>query len=62
MTQELIETTIRDWVFSNPDRGVRNLGRLAPSSNRKEPVSPDAVADALILLAGRRQIAATRVW
>lgn len=62
MTQELIECTIRDWVFSNPDRGARDLGRLSPEAKTELTRSPEEVADALIILAGRRQIAATRLW
>ena len=62
MTQELMERTIRDWVFSNPDRGARNLGRVAPSIKKEELRSPDQVADALIILAGRRQVASNRLW
>ena len=62
MTQELMESTIRDWVLSNPARGERNLNRLAPSTGRWDSRSPDTVAEALILLAGRRHVAATRVW
>jgi hypothetical protein len=62
MTQKLMEATIRDWVLSNPARGERNLARLAPSTDRWDALSPEKVADALILLAGRRYIAATRVW
>lgn len=62
MTQELMESTIRDWVFSNPTRGARDLGRLSNSSAANDARSPQDVADALIILAGRRQIAATRIW
>ena len=62
MTQELMECTIRDWVLSNPSRGARDLGRLAPSSKADQARSPEEVADALIILAGCRQIAATRLW
>ncbi len=62
MTQELMESTIRDWVFSNPRRGARDLGRLMPSVAKQEAGSPEAVAEALIILAGQRQIAATRLW
>lgn len=62
MTQELMESTIRDWVFSNPTRGARHLERLAPSTKAKGASSAEDVADALIRLAGHRQIAATRLW
>ena len=62
MTQELMETTIRQWVSADPRRGARDLTRLAPSAGRSVARSPEEVADALIMLAGRRQIAATRVW
>jgi hypothetical protein len=47
---------------SNPRRGARDLVRLAPAVKTAEDPSPDEVAEALILLAGRRQIAATRAW
>jgi hypothetical protein len=62
MTQELMECTIRDWVFSNPTRGARDLSRLSRASKKEKAKSPEEVADALIILAGRRQIAATRLW
>ena len=61
MTQELLENTVRDWVLSNPGRGARDLGRLAPSSKTEQLRSPQDVADALIAVA-RRHVAATRIW
>ena len=61
MTQELLERTVRDWVFSNPVRGARNLDRLA-GADRSQQQSPQAIADALIDLAGRIYIDHNRVW
>ena len=61
MTQQLMETTIREWVANNPRRGARDLGRLVPSAKTGEDRSPQEVADALIAVA-RRHIAATRIW
>ena len=60
MTQELLERTAREWVFSNPARGARNLERLA--SAPVEGGSAEEIADALIRLAGRLQVAETRAW
>ncbi|QIK79588.1 hypothetical protein G7077_12395 [Sphingomonas piscis] len=62
MTQELMESTIRQWVSADPRRGARDLSRLSPSTGRSISRSPEEVADELIILAGRRQIAATRIW
>jgi hypothetical protein len=61
MTQQLMETTIREWVAKNPRRGARDLGRLVPSAKTVEDRSAQEVADALIAVA-RRHIAATRIW
>ena len=61
MTQDLLERTVRDWVLGNPRRGARDLTRLAgrPASPSR---SPEDIAEALIELAGRLQIAETRAW
>jgi hypothetical protein len=59
MTQELLEQTVRDWVHTNPDRGARDLARLA---NGAKPSSVDEIADALIRLAGRMELARARAW
>ena len=61
MTQELLERTVRDWVFSNPERGARSLDRLVgnPTDLRQ---SPQTVADALIDLAGKIYLDHNRVW
>ena len=61
MTQELLERTVRDWVFSNPARGARNLDRLAGDPQQSKE-SPQAVADALIELAGRIYLDHNRIW
>ena len=41
MTQELLERTVRDWVRTNPNRGARELGRLAAEA--VTPRSPDEI-------------------
>jgi hypothetical protein len=60
MTQELLERTVRDWVQTNPNRGARELGRLAAEA--VTPRSADEIADALIRLAGRTHFASSRAW
>jgi hypothetical protein len=62
MTQELLERTVRDWVSTNPHRGARELGRLANGAEASLARSIDEIADALIQLAGRKQLANTRAW
>ena len=62
MTQELLESTVRDWVMGNPARGARELDRLANQRRFHAGQSAEEVADALIQLAGRMEIAETRAW
>ena len=63
MTHQLIERTVREWVGANPKRGARTLDRLAgqtifDAANR----TTDEIADALVQLAGRIEIAESRAW
>jgi hypothetical protein len=60
MTQELMERTVREWVFSNPERGARDLKRLASAPG--PAASIEQIAEALIEVAGRMEIARTRAW
>ena len=62
MKHELIERTVRDWVISNPARGARELGRLAGIGQLHAAQSAEEIAEALIQLAGRMEIAENRVW
>ncbi len=62
MTQALLERTVREWVEVNPTRGARELDRLAPRSMFNAGQSVEEIADALIKLAGRMEIAETRAW
>jgi hypothetical protein len=62
VTNDFIERTVRDWVLGNPNLGARDLDRLAPGAAALEARTPEDIADALIVLAGRMHIAATRVW
>jgi hypothetical protein len=62
MTQELLERTVRDWVRTNPHRGARDLSRLASAAVVSSARSVDEIADALIRLAGRTELAKTRAW
>jgi hypothetical protein len=62
MTQELLEQTVRDWVYTNPHRGARDLGRLARGAAAPAAQSVDEIADALIRLAGRMELARARAW
>ena len=63
MTHQLIERTVREWVSANPKRGARTLDRLAgqaifDAANR----TTDEIADALVQLVGRIEIAQSRAW
>jgi hypothetical protein len=62
MTRELIERTVRDWVSGNPRLGARDLVRLASPGASGQARTPEEIADALIELAARLEIAETRVW
>ena len=63
MTQELLERTVHDWVRANPRRGARALDRLAsPTIFDAANRTTDDVAEALIQLAGRMEIAENRLW
>ena len=62
MTQLLLERTVREWVSGNPKRGAETLGRLAGPSIFSAGQSAEEVADALIRLAGRMEIAENRAW
>ena len=62
MTQELLERTAREWVSSDTGRAVRELERLASNGNLRAAQSVDDIANALIELAGRLEIAHNRAW
>ena len=62
MTQHLLERTVREWVSENPGRGAHALSRLGGPALLHPAQSAAEVADALIRLAGRMEIAETRVW
>ncbi len=62
MTQQVLERTVREWVDRNPARATRELGRLAGPGALHARQSAQEVADALIRLAGRMEIAETRAW
>ncbi|HEX6217860.1 MAG TPA: hypothetical protein VFZ35_01130 [Sphingomicrobium sp.] len=62
MTQHLLERTVREWVSGNPVRGAEALSRLAGPSPFNAGQSAEEVADALIRLAGRMEIAENRAW
>ena len=62
MKHELIERTAREWVLGNADRLPAVLGRSPFAGVLHSAQSADEVADALIQLAGRMEIAATRAW
>jgi hypothetical protein len=62
MTHELIDRTVREWVGANPERGARALDRLASPSLFHAAQTTDEIAEALIQLAGRMDIAESRVW
>jgi len=62
MTQELLERTVHEWVQGNPRRGARALDRLGSTIFQAADRTTEDVAEALIQLAGRMEIAETRVW
>ncbi len=62
MTQQVLERTVREWVAGNPARATRELGRLAGPGVLHAGQSAEEIADALIRLAGRIEIAETRAW
>jgi DNA-binding TFAR19-related protein (PDSD5 family) len=62
MKHELIESTVRDWVMGNPARGARELERLANVRLFRQADSAEEIANALIQLAGRMEIAESRAW
>ena len=62
MKHELIERTVRDWVMGNPARGARELERLANVRLFQRADSAEEIADALIQLTGRMEIAESRAW
>jgi hypothetical protein len=63
MTHQLIERTVREWVGANPKPGARTLDRLAGQTIfQAADKTTDQIADALIQLAGRIDIAESRAW
>jgi hypothetical protein len=62
MKHELIERTAREWVHGNADRLPTVLGNSAFADVLHSAQSAEEIADALIRLAGRMEIAETRAW
>ena len=62
MKHELIERTAREWVHGNADRLPGVLAGSAFAGVLNSAQSADEIADALIQLAGRLDIAETRAW
>jgi hypothetical protein len=63
MTQQLLERTVREWVDADPRRGARTLDRLAGRTIfQAADRSTGEITEALIRLAGRIDISATRAW
>jgi hypothetical protein len=62
MTHQLMERTVREWVRANPERGARTLDRLASGSIFHAAQSAEEIAEALIQLAGRMDLAESRAW
>ena len=51
MTQEAIERTVRDWVYSNPTRAERDLNRRSGRRFNLDQKSAEEIAAAFIQLA-----------
>jgi len=62
MKHELIERTAREWVHGNADRLPTVLANSAFAGALQSADSAEEVAEALIQLAGRMEIAETRAW
>ena len=62
MKHDLIERTAREWVHGNADRLPAVLGNSAFAGVLHSAQSAEEVAEALIQLAGRMEIAETRAW
>lgn len=62
MKHELIERTAREWVEGNTHRLPRLLARSALTEMLEAAHSPEEITEALVQLAGRLEIAETRVW
>ena len=62
MKHELIERTAREWVHGNADRLPSVLGNSAFAGVLHSAQSAEEVAEALIQLAGRIELAETRAW
>jgi hypothetical protein len=63
MTRQLLERTVREWVHADPQRGARTLDRLAGQTIfQAADRTTEEITDALIRLAGRIDISATRAW
>jgi len=62
MKHELIERTAREWVRGNAHRLPRALSRSAFASVLHASQTADEVAEALIQLAGKMDVAENRCW
>ena len=62
MKHELIERTAREWVGGNAHRLPRALSRSAFAGVLHASQSADEIAEALIQLAGKMEIAENRCW
>lgn len=62
MKHELIERTAHEWVQGNADRLPSALAGSAFAGVLQSAQSAEDVAEALIQLAGRMEIAETRTW
>ena len=62
MKHELIERTAREWVRGNAHRLPRALGHSAFASVLHAAQSADEIAEALIQLAGKMEVAENRCW
>ncbi len=62
MKHELIERTAREWVQGNAEQLPAVLGNAAFAGVLHSAQSAEEVAEALIQLAGRMDLAETRAW
>jgi hypothetical protein len=62
MKHELIERTAHEWVSGNPARGARAVQRFGGPSPFHAGQTAEEIAEMLIQIAGKMELAETRAW